>query len=81
MADNPPLRILIVEDSPITTKQLCELIRSTSIPVIISAAATQQDALGGVATAVPDGILLDLLLLPMPRPLLTSTITTFEKRS
>jgi DNA-binding response OmpR family regulator len=57
-----PLQVLLVEDSPLTAEQLCELIRGISFPVDIRTVDTHKDALTAVGQTSPHIVVLDLKL-------------------
>jgi two-component system response regulator DevR len=63
MTANHNLQVLLVEDSPITTEQISELIRTANWIVDIHTTTTVQDALARIVEgAPPDVVVLDLQL-------------------
>lgn len=57
-----PLKILLVEDSMHTVAQLRELLDSTSLPMTVSAVATEKAAVDAIVERKPDFVVLDLRL-------------------
>jgi two-component system, OmpR family, response regulator len=60
MNSSPNLQVLLVEDSSLTTEQVCELIRSTLHTVSISIVDSQKDAVDAVNRAPPHVLVVDL---------------------
>ena len=62
MSANPPLRVLLVEDSTLLAARLAELIERLPDVDLIATVDTEAAALRRIALAQPDVVILDLLL-------------------
>jgi DNA-binding NarL/FixJ family response regulator len=62
MADNPNLRVLLVEDSSLLAARLAELIRRLPDVELIDTVDTEAAAVSRIAAGMPDGLILDLHL-------------------
>jgi DNA-binding response OmpR family regulator len=62
VAQTAQTKVLVVEDSILTAKQLCESIAGLSHAIDCSTAATEKDALHIIMDSVPDIVVLDLHL-------------------
>jgi two-component system, OmpR family, response regulator len=62
MADNPALRVLLVEDSSLLAGRLTELILRLPDVDLVGTVETERDALSRISTSPPDVLILDLHL-------------------
>jgi two-component system, OmpR family, response regulator len=62
MADNPALRVLLVEDSSLLAGRLTELIQRLPDVDLVGTVETERDALSRISTSPPDVLILDLHL-------------------
>lgn len=62
MSDNPPVRVLLVEDSAVLAARIGELIRRLPGIDLIDTVSTEAEALLRVVETVPDVLILDLHL-------------------
>ena len=62
MSTNPPLRVLLVEDSVLLAARLAELIRQLPDVELVDVVATEAEALERESASTPDVIILDLHL-------------------
>ncbi|HTC15452.1 MAG TPA: response regulator transcription factor [Steroidobacteraceae bacterium] len=62
MADNPNLRVLLVEDSSLLAARLAELIRRLPDVELIDTVDTEAAAVSRIAAGMPDVLILDLHL-------------------
>jgi len=62
MSTDPPLRVLLVEDSALLTSRIAELIRRLPDVTLIDTVDAEAEALRRLAEAAPDVVILDLHL-------------------
>jgi two-component system, OmpR family, response regulator len=62
MADNPSLRVLLVEDSSLLAGRLTELLRRLPDVDLVGTVETESDALTHISTSLPHVLILDLHL-------------------
>jgi len=62
MSHSPPLRVLLVEDSPLLADRITELISRLPDVDLIDTVETETDALRRLAASSPDVVILDLHL-------------------